>query len=43
MIEAALGMTTQARSDLSTALAINPDFSVLQSGVARAALEALPR
>jgi len=43
MIEAALGMTAAARSDLDTALAVNPHFSVLQGPVARATLEALPR
>jgi tetratricopeptide (TPR) repeat protein len=43
MIEASLGMSAQARSDLGTALAINPYFSVLQAPVARATLEALPR
>jgi tetratricopeptide (TPR) repeat protein len=43
MIEAALGMNAPARDDLSTALSINPFFSVLQSGVARATLEGLSR
>lgn len=42
MIEAALHMTAQARGDLQTALAINPDFSVLQGSVARSTLEGLP-
>ncbi|HXA29021.1 MAG TPA: tetratricopeptide repeat protein [Candidatus Angelobacter sp.] len=43
MIEAALGMAAQARDDLSTALSINPSFSVLQSGMARSTLEGLSR
>jgi len=43
MIEAGLGMTAQARADLTTALGINPYFSLLQSGLARTTLEGLSR
>lgn len=42
MIEAKLGMVTQARADLTEALALNPSFSVLHAPEARAALAALP-
>jgi tetratricopeptide (TPR) repeat protein len=41
MIEAGLGMTSQATSDLKQALALNPHFSPLQAPQARAALQRL--
>ena len=41
MIERSLGMPTQARTDLATALRINPYFNPLQAPVARRALAGL--
>lgn len=41
MIKARLGMTAEARADLTRALAINPSFSVLQVAEARRTLEGL--
>jgi len=41
MIEKALGRTADARRDLTAALRLNPDFSVLHAPLARAALTSL--
>ena len=41
MIERSLGRTAAARSDLGTALAIDPHFSILHAAEARAALRAM--